>query len=173
MSILQIEVRCPKCLKSLAPHVSAKKQVLFCPTCGQLVFKLRPMKGTLYIMKNEKQQGVKIGITTKDPEIRARQLASTGVIGKFEITAIFSSFNPKRDELRIQEKLERKRIDKEHYLLDPAHAVARIASILGKEPVEINSSVEEEYRFIREQNREQANKRLRYRTENGQVRFSF
>lgn len=54
-----------------------------CSSCGQLPFIIKKVNGIIYILSNDHQIGVKIGLTKKTLEQRIKSLESTGVPGKF------------------------------------------------------------------------------------------
>ncbi len=103
-----------------------------CPSCGNDPFDIAQIAGIVYVVKNENQIGVKIGQTTKTVEQRAKSLSSTGVPGKFYPIAIFPSSNPKKHEAMAHSKLAKKRIEKEHFNLEPVDAALGVYRALNR-----------------------------------------
>lgn len=69
--------------------------------------------GWVYALSNEAMPGLyKIGMTTTDPEIRAKEIShGTGVPLPYTVEMAFFSSDPRRDELAIHEYLQPKRIN--------------------------------------------------------------
>ncbi|HAT1760168.1 TPA: GIY-YIG nuclease family protein [Legionella pneumophila] len=125
-----------------------------CSGCGQSPFTLRKIKGIIYILSNEHQMGVKIGLTEKTIDNRIKQLESTGVPGKFTKIAIFPSDKPKADEKRIHEKLQRYNLSKEHFQLEPVEAVLKAYRALNKrKPIFYDKNLEETFNLKLEEAR--------------------
>lgn len=131
--LLEIEGICQHCAESVKLLQLKDELRGMCQSCGRQPFTARPIKGVVYILKNDHQAGVKIGKTTQYYEDRIRQLNSaTGVPGKFYPIAIFLSKSPGKDESKVHEKLARHRLDKEHFTLDPIEAVLKTYRTLGR-----------------------------------------
>lgn len=117
-----------------------------CVDCGQNPFTMKKIKGIIYILSNEYQMGVKIGLTEKTLDQRIKQLESTGVPGKFVKIAIFPSDKPKADEKRIHEKLQRYNLSKEHFQLEPIDAVLKAYRALNKrKPIFYDKNMEDTF----------------------------
>lgn len=117
-----------------------------CHECSQNPFALRRVKGIIYILSNENQIGVKIGLTKKTLEQRIKSLESTGVPGKFTKIAIFPSDKPEADEKRVHEKLRRHKITKEHFQVEPVDAALAAYRALNKrKPIFYDKSIEETF----------------------------
>ena len=89
---------CKECGAEVSITVHNGKLLNGCTECNQAPFEFSQFKGVVYVISNPLQKEVKIGMTTKSVEERAKQLAKTGVPGKFEIIAIFPSNKPDKDE---------------------------------------------------------------------------
>ena len=105
-----------------------------CSFCQKKPFEISKPEGLIYIVKNENQIGVKIGMTRKRIKERLKSLNSTGVPGQFEVVAIFLSSNLKMDEKRVHNKLSKKRIEKEHFQVSPLEAVLAAYRAFGSRP---------------------------------------
>jgi len=83
-------------------------------------------KGYVYILKNDHLDYVKIGKTTRNPEVRANELSNTSVPGEFNV--IFSVFVEDCDDIekRVHEDLADHRVDKrrEFFKISPKIAKA-------------------------------------------------
>jgi hypothetical protein len=133
-----------------------------CSGCGQNPFALRRVKGIIYILSNDHQVGVKIGLTKKTLEQRIKNLESTGVPGKFTKIAIFPSDKPEVDEKRVHEKLRRYKITKEHFQLEPVDAVLGAYRALNKrKPIFYDKSIEETFNLKLEEAKIKMKLRLR------------
>ena len=128
---------CQQCASQVSATVHNGELLNVCEECKEPPFELTQYTGLVYILKNQNQQGVKIGKTTKTVEQRAKQLSATGVPGKFEVIAIFPTKRPDKDEKKIHDKLASKRLDKEHFDLEPVEAALKTYRILNKarEPI--------------------------------------
>jgi hypothetical protein len=153
-------------------NISRRVTGLACPNCAGPIGRTKPIAGVLYVMKNAHQAGVKIGITSKTVAQRARALSGTGVIGRYEVCAVFACRNPKRDERKIHERLKGKRIEKEHFLLEPAEAISKIHTILKNAPMEIDKKVKIAYEQIRAENKKIASIRLNRKKSEPQLRLA-
>jgi len=108
--------------------------------------KIKKFKGLIYIISNPHQTGVKVGLTTKDVYERMRQLSSTGVVGNFELIALFPSDRPKADEKKAHDKLRKYNIAKEHFDTTPLVATQTVFKALNrKTPIFYNSDVEQQF----------------------------
>ena len=135
---------CQHCASEVSITVHNGKLLNACEGCEETPFELTQYKGLVYILKNENQPGVKIGKTTKTVESRAKQLgASTGVPGKFDIIAIFPTNTPDKDEKKVHEKLAARKLDKEHFDIEPVEAALQVYRKLNKarEPIFYNESI--------------------------------
>lgn len=100
----------------------------------------------IYIAHNPHIGGVKIGLTTKHIEERLKALSSTGVPGRFDVIAIFPSDKPKEDERKVHEKLKRKRLDKEHFQVEPLEAaLAAYRALNRREPIFYDSDLQDAF----------------------------
>lgn len=105
-------------------------------------------------MSNPHIQGVKVGMTTKDVNDRAKQLSPTGVPGKYVIDALFPCHRTKNDEKKAHQKLKRYQISSEHFGLSSTEAIVKVRSALqSREPAYIREDLREDVAKIIEQNR--------------------
>ncbi|HAT3892524.1 TPA: GIY-YIG nuclease family protein [Legionella pneumophila] len=133
-----------------------------CSSCGQLPFIIKKVNGIIYILSNDHQIGVKIGLTKKTLEQRIKSLESTGVPGKFNKIAIFPSDKPEADEKRIHEKLRKHKISKEHFQLEPIDAVLGAYRALNKrKPIFYDKHLEETFKLKLEEAKIKMKLRLR------------
>ena len=96
------------------------------------------IRGWVYVITNKAMPGlVKIGYSTKDPNLRARELGGTGVPHPFIVDADFLCFNPREVEQRVHSKLFDRREGKEWFRCDPSEAKSSINDVLK----EFNGSV--------------------------------
>ncbi len=130
--LFEIKGICQNCAETVNVLVHNGLPISQCPSCNEDPFEVEKIAGVVYIVKNKNQIGVKIGQTSKTVEERMKQLSSTGVAGKFEPIAIFPSTNPKKDEKRAHEKLIKKKLEKEHFDLEPVEAVLKVYRTFNK-----------------------------------------
>lgn len=145
---------CQHCAAEVKLLILDGSSVDDCKGCGQNPFAMRRIKGVIYILSNEHQMGVKIGLTEKTIDHRIKQLESTGVPGKFIKVAIFPSDKPKVDEKRIHDKLQRYNLSKEHFQLEPVEAVLKAYRALNKRrPIFYDKNIEETFNLKLEEAR--------------------
>lgn len=123
---------CQHCAESVSVLLHNGKVAGNCLSCDEEPISVEKIEGVVYVVKNDNQTGVKIGMTTKTVEDRVRQLSSTGVPGSFNVVAIFPSVNPKRHEKKVHEKLAQYRLAKEHFDIEPVQAVLKVYRTLNK-----------------------------------------
>lgn len=133
MNVYQIKLACSNCESSNELILTDKHRSADCENCGEPLLTFRRFDGCVYVLKNSKVDGVKIGMTSGDVFSRAKQISGTGVPGNFQVVAAFHSRNPRKDEKKIHTKLVRYNIEKEHFGLDPVTSVVKIKTILGRE----------------------------------------
>lgn len=86
-------------------------------------------------MTNKSLQGlVKIGKTTNDPEVRAKQLSTTGVPSPFKVYGYIKVYDLNETEKKIHRELSKYRKNKrrEFFKLKPEEAIQKIQNISGK-----------------------------------------
>ena len=135
--LFEIKGICQNCAETVNILVHNSLPISGCPSCNEDPFDVEKIVGVVYIVKNRNQIGVKIGRTSKTVEERAKQLSSTGIVGKFEPIAIFPSTNPIKDEKRVHDKLKKKKLDKEHFDLEPVEAALKVYRALNKRVIPI------------------------------------
>ena len=83
------------------------------------------MKGWVYVITNKAMSGiVKVGHSTKDPELRAKELESTGVPGRYEVEY----------DILIKE-LKDFRVDKEWFRCSVEEAVTAIKKVIENKKI--------------------------------------
>jgi len=88
------------------------------------------MKGFVYVMSNKAMPGlVKIGYSTKHPELRAEELDGTGLPHKFIVEYCAFVDTPDAFEQKIHNRLTRHREAKEFFRLTVEKAIAHILEI--------------------------------------------
>lgn len=69
--------------------------------------------GFVYVLSNESMPGlVKIGMTTRDPDVRLREINSATGVLPFVIEAVIASRNAKWTEREVHERLAARRVNK-------------------------------------------------------------
>jgi hypothetical protein len=132
MDVYQATMVCAECKQSNRVIITAEVSSAPCENCNANLVRLKRYDGVIYVMKNSRVGGVKIGMTQRDVFRRAKQVSGTGVPGDFEVLAAFPSTNAARDERKIHEKLKSKKIKKEHFELEPVAAIVKVRSILNR-----------------------------------------
>lgn len=93
--------------------------------------------GHVYCLVNPSIPGkVKVGMTTRDPATRARELHTTGTPRPFEVLASWPVFDVIEGERAAHGVLERYRVsgDREWFQVDPEQAVALVGARLAPAP---------------------------------------
>jgi hypothetical protein len=147
--ICEIKGLCPECLEETFVLVHNEKIITQCTHCKATPFEFNRIEGVVYVVKNQNQSGVKIGLTRKTVEQRCKSLSSSGVAGTFEPIAIFPTDNPKKHEKIVHEKLSRYRLDKEHFNLGTVEASLRVYRALNKriEPIFYDDGIKETFQL--------------------------
>ncbi|MAC13342.1 MAG: hypothetical protein ACJAUN_001246 [Alcanivorax sp.] len=145
--LFEIKGICQNCAENVNVLVHNGDPISQCPSCNEDPFEVERIAGVVYVVKNKNQVGVKIGQTAKTVEERIKQLSSTGVAGKFEVVAIFPSTNPKKDEKRAHEKLLNKKLEKEHFDLEPVEAALKVYRVFNKRimPIFYDDDIKERF----------------------------
>lgn len=94
----------------------------------------RPRPGYVYCLANPAMPGkVKIGFTTREVDVRLRQLDTTGVAEPFEVAGTWLSPDPRGDERRVHEALSRFRVreTREFFAIHDRRAVRMIDTLLA------------------------------------------
>jgi hypothetical protein len=90
------------------------------------------MKGWVYVISNKAMPGlVKVGHSTKDPELRAKELNHTGSPSPYLVDYWMLIEDPYRIEQKIHQLLSSKREGKEWFKCAAEEAVAAIKQIAG------------------------------------------
>jgi hypothetical protein len=98
------------------------------------------VRGWVYVISNQALPGlVKVGFSTKDPQLRARDLANTGVPHSYRVEYDALVPSPRDIEQRVHGALAGKRADKEWFQCTPQEAVDTIRRIT--DGVRINETV--------------------------------
>lgn len=156
MEIYQVTLACASCGRENKAILSASITEVICSACDARVLKSKRFAGVIYVMAHPKVASVKIGMTERNVFTRAKQISGTGVPGQFRVMAAFPSANPGKDERKVHEKLKRVLVEKEHFDLDPVVAVAKVRSILGRDPAYIDHGIEPAFTALREEQRAKA-----------------
>jgi len=160
--LLEFTGICQHCAEEVKVLVLNGSVLAECPKCKDSPCSVRRIQGLIYVVANQMQTGVKIGLTTKSIEDRIKSLNSTGVPGTFTPIAIFPTERPKQDEKRVHEKLRRFNISKEHFDIEPVDAVLKAYRALNKrEPIFFDDKLKETFRLKLEEARVQMQLRLR------------
>lgn len=92
------------------------------------------VRGWVYVMTNRAMPGlVKIGYSTKDPNLRARELESSGSPHPFEVSYDYLVVEPRELERRVHAALREHREAKEWFRCSVAAARGVIEDIIGRE----------------------------------------
>lgn len=156
MNVYQIIVTCPTCQIQSTLILTDNTKSANCDECGEQILNFRRFDGCVYVLKNAKVEGVKIGMTSGDVFSRAKQISGTGVPGNFQVVAAFHSRNPRKDEKKIHTKLARLNIEKEHFNIDPVKAVAKVRTTLGRDWVYLKPQYRQEVEALIEEQRMKA-----------------
>jgi len=90
------------------------------------------MKGWVYVMSNQAMPGlVKVGYSTKDPELRAEELNHTGIPHPYLVDYEMLVESPYSTEQESHEALADVREGKEWFRCTPEHAIAAIRRVAG------------------------------------------
>jgi len=156
LDVYQVTLICAECRCESKAILSNAVSEALCGACGAKVLKARRFAGVVYVMSHRKVSGVKIGMTRHDVFRRAKQISGTGVPGHFTVMAAFPSSNPMKDERKVHERLVRAHLAKEHFELDPVVAVAKVRSILNREPAFLDRDIEPAVSQLRQEQRQKA-----------------
>lgn len=154
MDVYQVTLTCAHCKNETKAILSNGVSGAICNSCGEKVLKAKRFDGVVYVLSHPKVSGVKIGMTQHDVFKRARQISGTGVPGDFIVMAAFPSINPIKDERKVHDKLSKFRMAKEHFELDTVVAVAKVRTILNREPAFLHTSIEAAVSELREHQRQ-------------------
>ena len=90
------------------------------------------MKGWVYVMTNPSMPGlIKVGFSMSDPELRAQELANTGVPGTYLVEYEVLTNNPFRVEQAAHARLSHRHEGKEWFRCATEEAVASIRVVVG------------------------------------------
>lgn len=156
MNVYQIVVSCSACDYQNTLILTDKTKTASCEHCEDSLLTFRRFDGCVYVLKNSKVEGVKIGMTSGDVFSRAKQISGTGVPGNFQVVAAFHSRNARKDEKKIHTKLARLNIEKEHFNIDPVKAVVKVRTTLGRDWVYLKPQYRNEVEALIEEQRASA-----------------
>ena len=89
------------------------------------------IRGWVYLITNDSLPGlVKVGYSTKDPELRARELGNTGVPGSYKVAHDFLVHSPRRVEQAVHLLLDDRREGKEWFRCSTDQACEAIETVL-------------------------------------------
>lgn len=150
-----------ECAAEYISVISEDQSHAICGECNKVPVKFKKFKGVVYIISNPYQDGVKIGLTTKNIEKRLSQLSSTGVPGKFSVIALFPSDRPREDEKKAHEKLAKYKLDKEHFNVSALDAVMGVHRALNRRvPIFFDEEIEGQFEQAKELARQQMRRNL-------------
>ena len=90
------------------------------------------MKGWVYVISNNAMQGlVKVGFSTKDPDLRAEELNHTGSPHPYEVEYDMLIEEPREIEQKTHQLLSSKREGKEWFRCSAEEAIAAIKQVSG------------------------------------------
>ena len=102
-----------------------------------------PIRGWVYVITNKAMPNlVKIGYSTKDPALRARELAGTGTPHPFQVVFDVLVENPRNVEQSAHALLVGRREGKEWFRCSEADAIAAVRACAKSAIVERNNSHE-------------------------------
>lgn len=90
------------------------------------------MKGWIYVISNKAMPGlVKVGYSSKDPELRAEELNHTGSPHPYDVDYKMLAEEPHQIEQKAHRALSLKRERKEWFRCSPEDAIAAIKQVVG------------------------------------------
>jgi hypothetical protein len=93
------------------------------------------IRGWVYLMTNEAMPGlVKVGYSTKDPALRARELEHTGSPHPYEVVYDRLVINPREVEQRVHKALDEVREGKEWFRCSVITAKSRLDAVIQSNP---------------------------------------
>lgn len=159
--LYEIKGVCHYCAAEYKIIISDDETHGICPECGENPIKFKKFKGLIYIINNPNQTGLKVGLTTKDINLRLKQLSGTGVPGKFSLMAVFPSDNPKYDEKKAHDRLKKYYLDKEHFDISALDATLNVYRALNRRtPIIYDKQLEDDFNIEIEKSRALINERL-------------
>lgn len=92
------------------------------------------IRGWVYIISNKSMpELLKVGFSTKDPQLRAKELANTGSPHNYEVEYDALVLNPRAVEQRVHQALSDKHEGKEWFRCDINEAIKEIRVLFGDE----------------------------------------
>jgi hypothetical protein len=89
------------------------------------------MKGWIYVIWGESAPGLsKIGYTMKDPELRLKELDTTGVSGQLHLACSYLVRDPSAVEASIHRELSAYHYRKEWFQIEPGAAISKLDGLL-------------------------------------------
>lgn len=96
------------------------------------------IRGWVYVFSNKAMQGrVKIGFSTKDPNLRIRELDGTGLPHPFIVEYDVLVVEPRQIEQAVHKRLSAHHDAKEFFLISPHDAAMEIRSAIKEQNREI------------------------------------
>jgi len=90
------------------------------------------VRGWVYVISNQAMPGmVKVGFSTKDPTLRAKELGNTGSPHPYQVVYDALIEDPRGLEQRVHAELDHWREGKEWFRCDARHAVETIRRVAG------------------------------------------
>lgn len=106
------------------------------------------IRGWVYIITNKAMPGlIKVGYSTKDPQLRARELGGTGVPHPFIVEADFLCFSPRAVEKKVHAELEEFREGKEWFRCAASVAINAINRYVPNDNANMDELREKKTRF--------------------------
>jgi hypothetical protein len=98
------------------------------------------IRGWVYVISNAAMPGlVKVGYSTKDPQLRAEELAGTGVPHPYVVERELLAFSPREIEQEVHARLAHRREGKEWFKCGPDEAWATILQVAGSRRIALPS----------------------------------
>lgn len=120
------------------------------------------MKGWVYVISNKAMKGlIKVGHSTKDPELRAQELDHTGSPHPYMVEYEMLIQEPYRVEQAVHKVLSKFHEGKEWFRCTPEQAVAAIKQVAGDKQILENFKLADRERAIALRRQEEAAKQAR------------
>lgn len=101
-------------------------------------------RGWVYVISNPAMPGlVKVGFSTKDPELRAQELNNTGAPHPYQVDYDALTTDPHRTEQAVHRSLHSKREGREWFRCSNLEAIQAIRNIIGDAMILENSRIQE------------------------------
>lgn len=141
--ILATTISSKRSIRSIKPHLwwdfDAKPEFPSDLDLFKLHTYVQARSGWVYVMHSPQNPdwGVKIGMTKRDPFIRAHELANAGAMHTFDISAAVWTMNAPHAEKLAHKALKAKHLSKEWFNVSHAEAAVTISDIMDEERAEL------------------------------------